>query len=93
MLYGGRIAEEIVFKEISTGSSNDIKQASQIIRKMVTQWGMSELMGPITYGEREEHIFLGKEISRQTDYSEATAVKIDQEVKKISRISFIETSF
>ncbi|MBN1521825.1 MAG: ATP-dependent zinc metalloprotease FtsH [Candidatus Aureabacteria bacterium] len=88
VLYGGRIAEEIVFGEISTGSSNDIKRASQIIRKMITQWGMSEELGPITYGEREEHIFLGKEISRQIDYSEATALKIDQEVKHLTNVCY-----
>jgi cell division protease FtsH len=84
VLFGGRVAEEIVFKEFSTGSSNDIKHASQLIRKMITQWGMSENLGPITYGEREEHIFLGKEISRQIDYSEATAQRIDEEVSKIT---------
>ncbi|MCK5706196.1 MAG: ATP-dependent zinc metalloprotease FtsH [Candidatus Aureabacteria bacterium] len=84
ILFGGRIAEEIIFNEISTGSSNDIKRSSQIIRKMVTQWGMSDKLGPITYGEREEHIFLGKEISRSIDYSNATAINIDEEVKSIS---------
>ena len=82
-LMGGRIAEEITFGDITSGARNDIKVATQIARKMVCEWGMSEKMGPMTFGEREEHLFLGREISRKSDYSEATAVAIDTEIKRI----------
>jgi cell division protease FtsH len=81
---GGRVAEEIVFGEITTGASADIKSATQIARKMVCDWGMS-VLGPITYGENQDHIFLGRDISRSQNYSELTAQKIDQEV-----IAFVE---
>ncbi|HEX7785324.1 MAG TPA: ATP-dependent zinc metalloprotease FtsH [Methylomirabilota bacterium] len=80
---GGRIAEDIVFKEISTGAQNDIEQATEMARKMVCEWGMSEALGPLTYGKKEEQIFLGKEFNRHQDYSEATALKIDAEIKRI----------
>lgn len=82
-LLGGRTAEEIIFKEISTGGQNDLKIATKIAKDMVTQYGMSERLGPITYGEKEELIFLGKELAEQKTYSEETASKIDQEVKNI----------
>jgi cell division protease FtsH len=80
---GGRIAEAIVFSEISTGAQNDIEQATEMARKMVCEWGMSETLGPLTYGKKEEQIFLGKEFNRHQDYSEATALKIDAEIKRI----------
>ncbi|PYQ48643.1 MAG: cell division protein FtsH [Acidobacteria bacterium] len=80
---GGRIAEDIVFREISTGAQNDIEQATEMARKMVCEWGMSETLGPLTYGKKEEQIFLGKEFNRHQDYSEATALKIDAEIKRI----------
>jgi cell division protease FtsH len=80
---GGRIAEEITFKQMTTGAQNDIEQATEMARKMVCEWGMSEDLGPLTYGKREEAIFLGKEFSRHQDYSEATALKIDAEVRRI----------
>src|SRR4029077_16470704 len=80
---GGRIAEDMVFSEISTGAQNDIEQATEMARKMVCEWGMSETLGPLTYGKKEEQIFLGKEFNRHQDYSEATALKIDAEVKRI----------
>jgi cell division protease FtsH len=80
---GGRIAEEITFGEISTGSQNDIEQATEMARKMVCEWGMSETLGPLTYGKKEEAIFLGKEFNRHQDYSEATALKIDSEIKRL----------
>lgn len=79
---GGRVAEEIIFDEITTGASCDIKQATKTARKMVCDWGMS-ILGPITYGENQDHIFLGREISRSQNYSEETATKIDTEVLKI----------
>ncbi|HET7746345.1 MAG TPA: AAA family ATPase, partial [Vicinamibacteria bacterium] len=80
---GGRIAEDLTFGEISTGAANDIEQATEMARKMVCEWGMSEHLGPLTYGKKEEQIFLGKEINRHQDYSEATALEIDAEIKRI----------
>ena len=82
-MMGGRIAEEIVFGDITTGARSDIKQATHIARMMVCEWGMSGRLGPVTFGEREEHIFLGKEIARTVDYSEKTAQEIDREVRLI----------
>jgi cell division protease FtsH len=80
---GGRIAEEVTFGQISTGAANDIEQATEMARKMVCEWGMSDSLGPLTYGKKEEAIFLGKEFNRHQDYSEATALKIDAEIKRI----------
>ncbi|UCF07123.1 MAG: ATP-dependent zinc metalloprotease FtsH [bacterium] len=80
---GGRVAEELVLKRIGSGAQNDIKQASNLIRKMVMQWGMSSKLGPIAFGDHEEQIFLGKEIAVRKDYSEQTAREIDEEVKGI----------
>ncbi|MGB5159461.1 ATP-dependent metallopeptidase FtsH/Yme1/Tma family protein [Desulfobacterium sp. N47] len=78
--FGGRAAEEIVFNRISTGASNDIKQATDIAQQMVRSWGMSDELGPLSYAKNEEHIFLGREISQHRDYSEETARKIDDEI-------------
>jgi len=86
--FGGRAAEEIVFARISTGASNDIKQATDIAQKMVRNWGMSEVLGPLSYAKDEEHIFLGREIAQHRDYSEETAKKIDEEVKSLVRESY-----
>ncbi len=80
---GGRIAEEMTFSQITTGAQNDIEQATEMARKMVCEWGMSEALGPLTYGKKEEQIFLGKEFNRHQDYSEATALKIDDEIKRV----------
>jgi cell division protease FtsH len=80
---GGRIAEEVTFRQVTTGAQNDIEQATEMARKMVCEWGMSEALGPLTYGKKEEAIFLGREFNRHQDYSEATALKIDAEVKRI----------
>ena len=82
ILMGGRIAEEITNGKMTTGAGNDIEQATELARRMVCEWGMSEAMGPLTFGKREEQIFLGRELSKSADYSEATSVRIDQEVKK-----------
>jgi cell division protease FtsH len=82
-MLGGRAAEEVVFGEITTGAGNDIEQATNLARKMVCEWGMSEELGPLTYGKREEMIFLGKEIAHERDYSEATAQRIDREVRRL----------
>ena len=78
--FGGRVAEEIVFKRISTGASNDIKQATELAQQMIRTWGMSEELGPLSYAQGEEHVFLGREIAQHRDYSELTAQKIDKEV-------------
>jgi cell division protease FtsH len=82
VLMGGRIAEEVFLNEITTGAGNDIERATGMARKMVCEWGMSEL-GPATYGKKEEAIFLGREFAQHQDFSEATAVEIDREVKRI----------
>lgn len=78
--FGGRVAEEIVFNRISTGAANDIKQATDLAQQMVRTWGMSEKLGPLSYGKGEEQIFLGREISHARDYSEETARRIDEEI-------------
>jgi cell division protease FtsH len=80
VLMGGRIAELLVFNQLDTGAGNDLERATKLARKMVCNWGMSEKLGPVTFGRTDEHIFLGKEMAQQKDYSEATAVQIDQEV-------------
>jgi cell division protease FtsH len=83
ILLGGRAAEKLVFGEITTGSGNDIERASGMARKMVCEWGMSEELGPLTFGKKEEQIFLGREISQHRDYSESTAIRIDDEVTRM----------
>jgi cell division protease FtsH len=83
ILLGGRAAEEIVMKDFTTGSGNDIERATEISRKMVCEWGMSETMGPLSYGKKEDQIFLGREFATHKDYSEETAKKIDEEVSRI----------
>ncbi len=80
--FGGRVAEEIIFNRISTGASNDIKQATDLAQQMVRAWGMSEL-GPLSYAQGEEQVFLGREIAQHRDYSEQTAQRIDDEVRKL----------
>ncbi|MCA1954266.1 MAG: ATP-dependent zinc metalloprotease FtsH [Anaerolinea sp.] len=82
-LLGGRAAEQIVFDDITSGAANDIERVTKIARSMVTRLGMSDLLGPMVYGQKEELIFLGREISEQRDYSEAVAEKIDQEVRRL----------
>ncbi len=83
VLMGGRAAEELVLKHTTTGAGNDIERATEIARKMVCEWGMSERLGPLTFGKKDEQIFLGREIAQHRDYSERTAIEIDTEVKKI----------
>jgi len=82
-LLGGRAAEEIVFSDITSGAANDLERVTKLARNMVTRLGMSDSLGPMTYGQKEELIFLGREISEQRDYSEAVAEKIDQEVRSL----------
>jgi cell division protease FtsH len=83
ILFGGRVAEELVIGEMTTGAGNDIERATALARKMVCEWGMSEQMGPLTFGKKDHEIFLGKELAYPTDYSPATAVQIDDEIRKI----------
>ncbi len=80
---GGRAAEKLIFKQFTTGAGNDIDRATNLAHKMVCEWGMSERLGPLAYGAKEEEIFLGREITRSKNYSENTAIAIDEEVKKI----------
>jgi cell division protease FtsH len=86
--FGGRVAEEIVFNRLSTGASNDIKQATDIAQKMIRSWGMSETLGPLSYAKDEEQIFLGREISQHRDYSEETARKIDEEINSLIKRAY-----
>ena len=85
VLMGGRLAEELTFgsDSMTTGAGNDLERATELARKMVCEWGMSAKMGPLTFGKQEQNIFLGKEFARHQDYSESTAVGIDQEVRRI----------
>ncbi len=85
VLLGGRAAEQLIFNELTTGAGNDIEVATEMARKMVCEWGMSNLMGPLTFGKKDEEIFLGREIATHRDYSENTARKIDEEVSRIIR--------
>jgi cell division protease FtsH len=82
-MMGGRAADEMIFGQKTTGAGNDIEQATNLARKMVCEWGMSEDLGPLTYGKKEEMVFLGREISSHKDYSEATAVLIDKEIRNL----------
>ena len=83
VLMGGRAAEEIFLEHMTTGAGNDIERATDVARKMVCEWGMSERLGPLTFGQKEEQIFLGKEFARHKDYSEETARQIDSEIRRI----------
>ena len=82
-MLGGRAAELVVFNHLSTGAGNDIERTTELARKMVCEWGMSEKLGPITFGKKNEEIFLGREISQHRDYSEQTAIQIDMEVRRL----------
>jgi cell division protease FtsH len=83
VLMGGRAAEEIVFNTMTTGAGNDIERATEIARKMVCEWGMSAKLGPVSFGKKDEQIFLGREMATHKNYSEATAVEIDEEIRRI----------
>jgi cell division protease FtsH len=82
-LMGGRLAEEIIFNEKTTGAGNDIERATDLAKRMVCEWGMSDVMGPLAFGQKNEQVFLGKDISQSRDYSEQTAQMIDREIKSI----------
>ena len=83
VLMGGRAAEEIIFNTMTTGAGNDIERATEIARKMVCEWGMSARLGPVSFGKKDEQIFLGREMATHKNYSEATAVEIDEEIRRI----------
>jgi cell division protease FtsH len=85
---GGRAAEKLVFNHYTTGAGNDIEKATNIARKMVCEWGMSDKLGPMSYGAKEEEIFLGREIQKHRDYSEKTAIEIDEEIREIINTAF-----
>jgi cell division protease FtsH len=89
VLLGGRGAEELVLESLTTGAGNDLERATEIARKMVCEWGMSDDLGPLTFGKKEEQIFLGREIAQHRDYSEDTALKIDHSIRKIVEWSHI----
>lgn len=88
ILMGGRVAEEIVFHQYTTGASNDIDRATHLARRMVCEWGMSEKLGPLSFGRKDEQVFLGRDIMQQRDYSERTAIHIDREVRAIVENNF-----
>ena len=83
ILFGGRVAEELVLDHMTTGAGNDIERATEIAHRMVCEWGMSEKLGPMTFGKKEEQIFLGRDFTQAQDYSESTAVEIDREIRHI----------
>jgi cell division protease FtsH len=88
ILLGGRIAEEITNGSMTTGAGNDIERATELARRMVCEWGMSDAMGPLTFGKKDEQIFLGREIAQHKDYSEDTAIRIDQEIKRFVMVAY-----
>src|ERR1039458_1423458 len=83
VLFGGRIAEEIFMHQMTTGASNDFERATEMARRMVTQWGMSDALGPMVYGENEGEVFLGRSITTHKNVSEVTMQKVDQEIRRI----------
>ena len=90
VLLGGRVAEDMIFQDITTGAQNDLERATKIARQMVTEYGMSDSLGPITLGRKEHQIFLGRDISQERDYSEEIANKIDKEVRKIIESAYTQ---
>jgi cell division protease FtsH len=90
MMFGGRVAEELVFEHMTTGAGDDIEKATELARKMVCEFGMSKELGPMTFGRREEQVFLGRDIAHSKDYSEHTAVEIDREVRRIVDDSYMK---
>ncbi|MDR3560002.1 MAG: ATP-dependent zinc metalloprotease FtsH [Negativicutes bacterium] len=90
-LLGGRVAEALVLEEISTGAQNDLERATELVRKMITEFGMSEALGPITFGRRQEQVFLGRDITRDRNYSEEVAYSIDKEVRRLIEDAYAKT--
>jgi cell division protease FtsH len=87
-LMGGRVAESLVLKDVSTGAQNDLERATDLVRKMITEYGMSEELGPLTFGRKQEQVFLGRDIARDRNYSEAVAFSIDKEARKLIESSY-----
>jgi cell division protease FtsH len=83
ILFGGRVAEELIFKSVTTGAGNDIERATELARKMVCEWGMSDKLGPLTFGKKDEEVFLGRDFGSRRDFSEQVALEIDKEVKRL----------
>ena len=88
ILFGGRVAEELVFKQVTTGAGNDIEKATDLARRMVCEWGMSEKLGPMTFGKKDGEIFLGREFTQKEGYSKNTAIEIDAEIRRIIQESY-----
>jgi cell division protease FtsH len=88
ILFGGRVAEELVLGQITTGAGNDIEKATDMAHRMVCEWGMSEKLGPMTFGKKEQEIFLGRDFTQKTDYSKSTAIEIDAEVRRLIQESY-----
>jgi len=88
IMLGGRVAEELVLGHMTTGAGDDIEKATDLARRMVCEWGMSERLGPMTFGKKEEQIFLGRDFTQMKDYSEKTAIEIDNEVHRIIMESY-----
>jgi cell division protease FtsH len=88
ILFGGRVAEELVLNHMTTGAGNDIEKATDLAHRMVCEWGMSEKLGPMTFGKKEEEIFLGRDFTQKVDYSENTAIEIDAEIRRIIQESY-----
>jgi len=88
ILFGGRVAEELVLNQVTTGAGNDIEKATDLVRRMVCEWGMSEKLGPMAFGRKEEEIFLGRDLTQKADYSKTTAIQIDAEIRRIIRDSY-----
>ena len=91
ILFGGRVAEELIFQSVTTGAGNDIERATDLARKMVCEWGMSEKLGPLTFGKKEEEVFLGRDFGSKRDFSDQVALEIDKEVKKLVMDSYDRT--
>ena len=92
ILFGGRVAEELIFKSVTTGAGNDIERATDLARKMVCEWGMSEKLGPLTFGKKDEEVFLGRDFGSKRDFSEQVALEIDKEVKRLVLESYERTT-
>jgi cell division protease FtsH len=88
VMMGGRVSEKLFMNVLTTGAGDDLNKATEMVRKMVCEWGMSDVLGPLTFGKREEQIFLGREIAQHKDYSEGTAILIDQELKRFANEAY-----
>ncbi len=88
ILYGGRVAEELVLEHMTTGAGNDIEKATDLARRMVCEWGMSDRLGPMTFAKKEEEIFLGRDFNQKSDYSKSTAIEIDAEIRRLIQDSY-----